>query len=252
MITNRLFVISCYFDGSNDSIIKCTKSIIQNYNKPNIVVVDSNSPDKSYFKKLDHKHIQIMDIGNKNYDTGAYWAAFKNFTNYENYYFLQDSIRIKKNLSSFEKNSFACFRYFHSIDRVGGFIIEKTKKNLKDRLNNFFKKNQTLHDFYGFDTSSQMSWSKNELLKTSYYFPKLWISVFGPMFICKNIVMKKLMNNNFDKILPTNKEQQMAMERLFGIAIQQEGFNLSNSVQGDNFRTNFSTSDFEKFFYGRK
>jgi len=36
-----------------------------------------------------------------------------------------------------------------------------------------------------------------------------------------------------------------------GIAIQQEGFDLSNSIQGDNFRTSFSTSDFEKFFYKR-
>jgi len=252
MITNSLFVISCYFDGSNNSILRCTNSIIQNYNEPNIVVVDSNSPDKSYFEKLDKKYIQIMDIGNKNYDTGAYWAAFKNYKNYDNYYFLQDSIKIKKNLSSFENNNITSFRYFKSIDMVGGFLLEKTKKNLKNRLLNFFKKNDNLHDFYGFDTSRQMIWSKNELLKTNYYFPKLWISIFGPMFICKKIVMKKLMNNNFDKILPTNKEQQMAMERLFGIAIQQEGFDLSNSVQGDNFRTNFSTPDFEKFFYKRK
>ena len=64
--------------------------------------------------------------------------------------------------------------------------------------------------------------------------------------------MTKLLKNNFDKILPTNKIQQMCMERLFGIAFQQEGYDISKAIQGENFNTKFDTPKFEKFFYKRK
>ncbi len=64
--------------------------------------------------------------------------------------------------------------------------------------------------------------------------------------------MQKLQNKNFDKILPKNKLEQMCMERLFGIAFQQEGFNVCKSVQGENYCTSFETKNFEKIFYKRK
>ena len=98
MNKDRLFVISCYFDGSNDAIFNCTNSIIDNYENPKILVIDSDSPDKSYFNKLNNLSIEILDAKNKNYDTGAYWIGFKKYNDYEHYYFLQDSIKIKQNL----------------------------------------------------------------------------------------------------------------------------------------------------------
>ena len=64
--------------------------------------------------------------------------------------------------------------------------------------------------------------------------------------------MKKLKENNFNKILPTNKNQSMSMERLFGIALQQEGCDLSNSVQGDHFYSEMNTRNFEKKFFDRR
>ena len=64
--------------------------------------------------------------------------------------------------------------------------------------------------------------------------------------------MKKLKENNFNKILPTNKNQSMAMERLFGIALRQEGYDLSNSVQGDHSNKPLNTSNFEKIKLNRK
>ena len=59
-------------------------------------------------------------------------------------------------------------------------------------------------------------------------------------------------NKAANKILPTNKLEQMCMERLFGIALQQEGFDSSNAIQGENFSTTFDTQNFEKIFYKRK
>ena len=123
---------------------------------------------------------------------------------------------------------------------------------LKLELINFFKKNPKIHGIFGYDYEDQIDWSKEQLKKTPYFMPKSWLSVFGPIFLCKNHVMSKLLINNFDKILPTNKIQQMCMERLFGIAFQQEGFDVSNAIQGENFNTKFDTPKFEKIFYKRK
>ena len=64
--------------------------------------------------------------------------------------------------------------------------------------------------------------------------------------------MQKLYENNFNKILPSNKIEQMCMERLFGIAFQQDGLNVANSIQGENFSTFFDNQKFEKTFYKRK
>ena len=55
MNTKKLFVIACYYDGSNNSIFECVKSIQKYYKYPQIAVIDSNSPNKSYFKKLKKK-----------------------------------------------------------------------------------------------------------------------------------------------------------------------------------------------------
>ena len=252
MHKDRLFVISCYFDGSNDAIFNCVNSIISNYDNPKILVIDSDSPDKSYFDKLNNLSIEVLDAKNRNYDTGAYWIGFNKYNYYDHYYFLQDSIKIKQNLTSYERYNLTTFRYFHSINKVGGFKIDKTKKDFINKLTDFFKKNKKIHDIFGFDNDEQIQWCIEQLKKTDYFFSKSWLSVFGPIFICKRNVMQKLLDKNFNKILPTNKLEQMCMERLFGIALQQEGFDSSNAIQGENFSTTFDTQNFEKIFYKRK
>ena len=128
MNSKKLFVIACYYDGSNSSIFECIDSIQKYYKSPQIAVIDSNSPDKSYFKKLKEKGVIVYNARNKNYDTGAYWYAYNKFKKANFFYFLQDSVIFKKNLSKYEKNDLTTFRYFLSINRVGGRKLEKTRR----------------------------------------------------------------------------------------------------------------------------
>ena len=249
---DRIFIISCYFDGSNSAIFKCANSIIKYYKNPKIVVVDSDSPDKSYFKILQKKNICILDIKNRNYDTGAYWKAYKKFSNFKFYYFLQDSLIFKRNLSKFEIYDFTSIRYFISSGVVGGFKLRKTKNIIISKLVDLFKTENKIHDLFGFDNSEQLKWAMNKLKYTDYFFPKTWISLFGPVFFCKPFILDKLIAKKFDLILPENKLQQMAMERLFGIALQQEGVDITNSIQGDHFIANLANDYIEKKFYRRK
>lgn len=253
MNNTRLFIIPCYFDGSNDAIFKSTNSILKYYKNSPIVVVDSDSPDKTYFKKLKSKSIEVIDAKNKNYETGAYWIGFNKYNNFDNYYFIHDSVKFKKNLMRYEKFDFSSFRYFYSHTAIGNGYRLKKRKNIQHRLKSIFKKDSEKTIFLkGFDDRQQLEWSISELKKTNYFLPKIWLSLFGSMFICKNKVMKKLKKNDFNKILPINKDQSMAMERLFGIALQQEGYDLSNSIQGDHFYNPMSTSNFEKIFFDRQ
>ena len=70
MNTKKIFVIACYYDGSNAAIFECVKSIQKHYKSAKIVVVDSNSPDKTYFQRLKEKKVTVYNAKNKNYDTG--------------------------------------------------------------------------------------------------------------------------------------------------------------------------------------
>lgn len=253
MNNDRLFVIPCYFDGSNDAIFNSTNSILKYYDNPSIVVVDSDSPDKTYFKKLKSKSIEIIDAKNKNYETGAYWIAYENYNNFKNYYFIHDSVKFKKNLINYEKYDLTSFRYFYSHTVVGqGYKFKKRKDVLSKLIGLFKKKKEKTIYLKGFDDKYQYDWGVSELKKTNYFLPKIWLSLFGSMFVCKNIVMQKLKKNNFNQILPNNKNQSMAMERLFGIAFQQEGYDLSNSIQGDHFYVPMDTPGFEKILFNRQ
>ena len=153
MNTKKIFVIACYYDGSNASIFECVKSIQKYYKSAKIVVVDSNSPDKTYFQRLKEKKVTVYNAKNKNYDTGAYWFAYNKFKKASFFYFLQDSVIFKKNLSNFEKNDLTTFRYFMSFDKIGGRKMEKTRKNIQKRIHDLFKRKVKLkdHDIYGFD-----------------------------------------------------------------------------------------------------
>lgn len=251
MIKNRIFIVPCFYDGSNSSIFKCIDSILKFYNNPKIVVVDSDSPDKSYFKKLIKKKVTVLDVRNKNYDTGAYWIGFKHFPDYKFYYLLHDSIFLKKNLSFYEKFDLTTLRFFMSIDMVGRFKIKRTRDKFYKNFSNIFNKNKTLYYYNGFDDLKQSKWCADQIKKTNYFIPKTWISVFGPVFFCRQTVLKNLIKRKFNKILPKNKIQAQGMERLFGIAFQQDGLNVTNSLQGDIKNTKLHKKYAEKYFFNR-
>ena len=63
MNAKKLFVIACYYDGSNNSIFECVKSIKKYYKSAKIAVIDSNSPDKTYF------YVYILHSLNRNTST---------------------------------------------------------------------------------------------------------------------------------------------------------------------------------------
>ena len=76
-------------------------------------------------------------------------------------------------------------------------MVERWKKQeriSKKKIHDLFKRQDKLkdHDIYGFDLEKQINWCKLKLSKTGYFMPKIWLSVFGPIFMCKRVVMSFL------------------------------------------------------------
>jgi hypothetical protein len=157
-----------------------------------IVVVDSNSEDKSYYELID-----VFDIieGNLNYEAGALWMVFEKYPNEEHYFLLQDTT----------------------------IPITDLISELKD--------NDVLSFWYTIDWESDMEgcreWSiKNMKLTDIEYVSYGFKSILFNLFIVKNKVLQELKDKKFNKVLPTDKFSSASMERLWGIVLKQMGYKI--------------------------
>ena len=92
-------------------VSRCVKSISFLHPDEKIVVVDSASPDKSYFEELKkiNPNVIIEDVNNTGYEAGAWWHAFNKYPNEEVYCFIQDGLILKESIEEFfpRENVFA-------------------------------------------------------------------------------------------------------------------------------------------------
>ena len=109
----------------------------------------------------------------------------------------------------------------------------------------------------GFVFSETLNWANSQLLSKTTYRPEMgmrFAALFGPMIMCKRSVLDKLKAAGFDKVRPTTKRQSEAMERVWGMVLNLEGYDLSQlSLQGycydPGYRENYRL---EKIFLGRQ
>ena len=83
-----MFVIACRYNSKYPNVINLVDQILNYHPNEKIVVVDSDSDDKSYFQTLQRKGVVIEDIKNKNRELGAYWHAFKKYPHEDHYFCL--------------------------------------------------------------------------------------------------------------------------------------------------------------------
>jgi hypothetical protein len=172
--------------------------------------------NKEIFSEL---HLEVIKTPYNGYDSGAYIFAMKNIES-DKYYFLHDSISIKNK------------DFFNDIDKkleentVVGFI--------------HFKSNL-------FDNQEQIDFCINNLGVSDFD-----LGIFGPMFaINKNDVSKILDNLNF---YPTNKNEQMAMERGWSALFKSKNIKLE-FLEGEHNNSVFNKDGykyFDKKFPNRK
>jgi hypothetical protein len=218
------FFIGCYipdknYQGKND-IIECVSNIRNFHPKSDICVIDSDSSYLEHYDNLKKFNVKIDLAKNKHRSTGMIWHAYNNYPEYDYYYFLHDGHSVKDNLESSMKHDVVTISYFNSHKGLG-------RSNPKRE--------------YGFSPNGKypresLEWCESMLNKhTQYTLPEIFTGVTYSVFFCKRNVLDKLHQKGLSNILPTNKTQDQSMERVWGIALESEGYDLkSNSYRNTN------------------
>jgi len=194
-----MFVISCKYTPISNYIIDLVQDIRQFHQQDKIVIVDSESEDKSYFEYLEKYNVIIEDINNKNWMIGAYWHTYKKYPFEDFYFFMHDSMRVKENLNFIKEQELTLMCYFD--------------RNVCQSFN---------------------SWADIIKKTTTLNYKTDGLGCYGPIFFCKNIVMQKLLQLKVDTILPINKIGVGAAEGAYGFFFEELGYNLMKcSLFGD-------------------
>jgi len=194
-----MFVISCKYNHNFPHIIELVKQIREFHPTEKIVVVDSASDDKSYFNDIEKYDVIIEDINNRNWMVGAYWYAYKKYPNEEFYFFMHDSMKVKSNLDYLKERDLTLMMTFDRYN-IGNFNV----------------------------------WSEIITKDSLYEYNLKGYGCYGPMFFCKNKVMKKMMLMGADKFLPSNKTEVWYCEGSYGFFLEDQGYDLNDcSLFGD-------------------
>lgn len=222
-----MFVIPVKYNGT-DHITNCVKSIRESGNTDKIVVVDSNSLDKSYFGRIEKYDIIFEDIGNRYYGDGATWHCYHKYPDEEFIFSIHDSMVINENLSFLKQKEFTAFCYF-DIQYFGpaGPAGNGSLDYCIYKLNSL-----------GF----------NPDYEEMYKFPGL----FGSIFFSHRSILDTIHEMGFSRILPTNKFEACASERLWGYFLYKIGIDLTqNSLMGDTINSGKSNA-MRKTIVGRQ
>lgn len=206
-----MFVIPCKFNPDNPIIFECVESIRKYHPDHKIIVVDSNSDDLSYFDKLETEYpdIYLYEARNNHYATNGHYLGYKYFDPvFDFYYMIHDSLILKNRIDHVEDWPLTTVRYFNSPPTPMGWDAS----------------GDDLYDWAWPQVMNHMNFS----------IPPTYKGVFGPMFFCQRHVMEELEKLGLFEILPKDKYQMCAMERIVGIALQRLGYDpAEHSLQGE-------------------
>lgn len=199
-----MFVIPCKYT-SKSPVVGCVKSIRRHYPNDLIVVVDSDSDDKSYFGEVGKYDAIIEDVSNKNFVNGALWHCFKKYKDQQFFYVIQDSMKVKMNFDYVEDRDFTCIASFPNTcwaeNFEGGGLEHR-------RL------------------------AKELISKTDYNYLESdvdWHPVFGNSVFISRTLLERLHKKGYDKCLGTNKQGEESTERIWGMVLYQEGIDVKSS-----------------------
>lgn len=218
-----MFIVPCKYIEGKSLIRECIQSIKQHHPEELIVVVDSNSDDKSYFDYLDKiPNVVICDKKNRHYIIGALWQAYEMFPDEHHYILIHDTIIIKKPLDNFLNNEETySFLYF---------------------------------DEYSIPPQSQSVLDRCILPNYSTKIATPFVGVWGTAAILKNSIVKKFVSNNLhNTYLSLNKEECQMSERVLGILLAAEGIDIvKNCVEQKNCATHWNDMFTDGFEYIKK
>ena len=185
-------VCKCISQVNKEDIINSVRSIRRYHPEDLIIVVDSGSPDKSYFDSIrEVNNLIIEDINNLSYETGAMWFVYEKYHS-DVYVFMQDSMTINRSLNEFKDSNIKVINVYNAW--MGA-------------------------------NSGDKDFAKREMEKTQYTYREdnFKMVQFNSLLVKRN-VLDKLKNKGFNNIVPLDKHGSCAMERVLGIGLTDEGY----------------------------
>ena len=212
-----MFVIPCKYD-SRSPILDSIKSITEIHPTEKIVLVDSGSEDKSYYKDLKkYSNVEILDVSNPYRLIGALRCAYEKYPNEGYYVLMHDSVSLKKSIQNF----------IDSLDEIKVFM-------------HFSSPLTTLNDLDSDIKKEYLQWMENIFEKIDYpnnidgYFSNNFYGIFGTMCIYSNSFTNTLYNNGvLESVKSETFSQGQFSERVIGYICKCEGIDISNSIDGD-------------------
>lgn len=193
-----MFVIPSRYDPERPVIHACVASIQDHHPDATILVVDSDSPDTSYLNDLD---CETWAAQNRHYAPGAYKLGFDAYPDEDFFYLLHDSTIVHDNLDDLRDRPFTCVRWWDSATTGWGW-----------------------EDTTGYPLDQ---WATDR----GVTIPNHYQGVLGPMLCATREVIDKA---DLFRILPNSVYEQCALERCWGIWLQQAGYIPSDSsLQGE-------------------
>jgi hypothetical protein len=202
-----IFIIPCKYN-EYCLVEECVSSIKKYHPEDMIVVVDSDSEDKSYFKRLPDT-VVVEDIANKNYEAGAFWYVTEKYIS-DYYILLQDSMILKKNIDEYINGS-----------KFKNFI-------------NFYENENTQTMIYS-GVSKETYLSRIDEMIGDFKYPEYqnenFTGVFGcNMIVSRELVMEFIQHNLNKTLIPENKFDSEIAERAFGIAAKRLGIKVAGET----------------------
>jgi hypothetical protein len=151
-----------------------------------ILVVDSDSPDKTYFATVEAMGAMVAPIANRHYETGALWHAYRAYPEESFFYLMHDSTEVLKDMTHLKNVPVSGFQGLEAWGNTEGFHVQ---------------------------------WANDALATTKIPMSHVAFSMLmGCIHFVQHALLDRLVELGFHAVLPINKWQSQSMERLWGLA----------------------------------
>ena len=200
-----LFVVPCRYDPERPVIYECIEGIQRWHPDARIVVIDSDSADRSYMDWCADRGCAVADIHNTGYATAAWAWAVRNYPDESFYALMFDSLILQGNIDHLQGAPVTAIRHWSNRD----------------------------HD-WGWDANGDhlSIWGNKQLHRMGIEFPNEYHGMMGPIMFVQHHVVEELDEIGFwDTVVPSVYEH-CAVERVAGICLEALGYDVTQSLQG--------------------
>jgi hypothetical protein len=200
-----VFVIATKFDPNRPVIYECVESIQKHHSDARILIVDSDSPDKSYFSWATERGCNVADIKNHGYAHGAFRSGIRAYPNESFYYLMFDSLIVNANLDDLRDRPVTAIRHWSNRE----------------------------HD-WGWDRNGDhlSIWGNRQLHRMGVSFPTEYHGIMGPVMFLQRRVVDRLDGIRYWDTQIHDAYENCGLERVAGICLEALDYSVTDSLQG--------------------